>query len=171
MPCWVLSSAKKEENCLMRIEGRESYKVNGSFPTRMQETTWLCASCLNGVVGLSRASLKGRLHQYLKGVIQFLADDSQVSVSTSYIFGLLLSCSITGFSSCTFTSRASFCWWYMPAKLNFVSQIKCISQSLKPRKSPDSPPPVCCSDEFLFSPAPHLHSTQHKESLPVRAAA
>lgn len=81
---WVLHSAK-EENCPMGIEKRESCKVNGSFHTRMQETTGLCTSCLNGVVGLSRASLKEGLHQYLKGVIQLLADDSQVSVSMSYI--------------------------------------------------------------------------------------
>lgn len=81
---WVLNSAK-EENCPMGIEGRESYKVNGSFHTRMQETTGLCTSCLNGVVGLSRASLKEGLHQCLKGVIQLLADDSQVSVSMFYI--------------------------------------------------------------------------------------
>lgn len=53
----MLNSAKKED-CAGRIEGRESYKVNGSFHTRMQETTWLCTGCLNGVVGLSRASLK-----------------------------------------------------------------------------------------------------------------
>lgn len=104
----MLSSAKKEENCPMGTDGRESYKVNGSFHTRMQETTWLCASSLNGVVGLSRASSKAKLHQYLKGVIQLLADDSQVSISTSYIFGLLLSCSAISFSSCTFTSRAFF---------------------------------------------------------------
>lgn len=63
----------------------ESYRVNGSFHTRIQETTGLCTSCLNGVVGLSRASLKEGLHQYLKGVIQLLADDSQVSVSMFYI--------------------------------------------------------------------------------------
>lgn len=69
----------------MGIEGRESCKVNGSFHTRMQETTGLCTSCLNGVVALSRASLKEGLHQYLKGVIQLLADDSQVSVSMLYI--------------------------------------------------------------------------------------
>lgn len=69
----------------MGIEGRESHKVNGSFHTRMQETTGLCTSCLNGVVELSRASLKEGLHQYLKEVIQLLADDSQVSVSMLYI--------------------------------------------------------------------------------------
>lgn len=75
--------------------------------------------------------------------------------STSYAFGLLLSCSTTGFSSSTFTLRAFFCWWYMPDKLNCLSQIKCISQSSKPRKSPASPQLVCCSDEFLLSPRPH----------------
>lgn len=80
--------------------------------------------------------------------------------STSYAFGLQLSCSAIGFFSSTFTLRAFFCW-YMPAKLNFLSQIKCISQSLKPRKSLATPLLVCCSDEFLLSTAPHLHSTQH----------
>lgn len=91
--------------------------------------------------------------------------------STSYAFGLLLSCSAIGFSSSTFTLRAFFCCWHMPAKLNFISQIKHISQFLKPKKNPASPPLVCCSDEFLLSTAPHLHSTQHKEPLRVRAAA
>lgn len=85
----MLNSAK-EENCPMGIEGRESHKVNGSFHTRMQETTGLCTSCLNGVVELSRASLKEGLHQYLKEVIQLLADDSQVSVSMLYISYLLV---------------------------------------------------------------------------------
>lgn len=33
----------------------------------------------------------------------------------------------------SFPSRAFFCHWYVPAKLNFLSQIKCISNSLKPR--------------------------------------
>lgn len=88
--------------------------------------------------------------------------------STSYAFGLQLSCSAIGFFSSTFTLRAFFCCWYMPAKLNFLSQIKCISQSLKPRKSLATPPLVCCSDEFLLSPAPHLHSTQHKGAIPCQ---
>lgn len=36
----MLNSAK-EEHCPMGLGGRESYEVNSSFHTRMQETTWL----------------------------------------------------------------------------------------------------------------------------------
>lgn len=59
--------------------------------------------------------------------------------STYHIYSQPLSCSATGFSSCASPSRAFFCCWYMPAKLKFLSQIKCISNSLKPRKGPASP--------------------------------
>lgn len=72
--------------------------------------------------------------------------------STSHVFGLLLSCSTTGFSSYASPSRALFCCWYMPAKLNFLSQIKCLSNSLKPRKRPASP------HQLLLWWVPALHS-------------
>lgn len=119
-----------------------------------------------GVMGLSRAPSKEGMHQYLKRVIQLLADDSQVSVFMLYIL-YLWSATLAAplVFPRVFTLRAFFCCWYMPAKLNFLTHIKCTRQSWKLRKSPASPPLVCCSDKFLLSTAPHLHSAQCKEPL------
>lgn len=109
---WVLNSAK-EENCPKGIEGRESYKVNGSFYTRMQETTGLCTSSLNGVVALSRALWRKGCISVWKGSFSCwqMTARSVLPRSTSHIFGLLLSRSVTGFSYCVSPSRAFFCHW------------------------------------------------------------
>lgn len=52
----------------------------------------------------------------------------------------------------SFPSRVFFCHWYVPAKLNFLSQIKCISNSLKPRQRLPSP------HSLLLWWVPALHS-------------
>lgn len=85
--------------------------------------------------------------------------------STSHVFGLLLSCSTTGFSSYASPSRALFCCWYMPAKLNFLSQIKCISNSLKPRKRPASPNQFAALMSSC-SPQPHTCTAPMSGLLP-----
>lgn len=76
-----------------------------------------------------------------------------------------------------FTLRAFFCCWYMPAKLNFLTQIKCTRQSSKLRKRVQlyrcwsaaltnscSPQPHTCTAPSARSHSmPHTHSSLPSE--------
>lgn len=67
---------RRNQNVLQE-QKEESYEVNGRFHTRMQGTMWLCTTYVNEAVGHCPGCLKG-LNQYLKGVVQLLADDRSV---------------------------------------------------------------------------------------------
>lgn len=153
----------------MGTEGRKSYQLNGSFHTRTQETMWL----FTRGHGAQQSLFKGRAASVF---------EKSHSVAGRWQSGQCFMLYILYLWSATlvaplvfphpFTLRAFFCCWYMPAKLNFLTQIKCTRQSSKLRKrvqlyrcwfaaltSSCSPQPHTCT-----APSASSHSMPHTRS-------